>query len=130
MNLSSYDFFKEKNNWDDFNDKLLSLLEYEDEVSLGFKALHLSLDFDKLFVESKIITEIRPVFDEKPELGIANSIITHSLKIEYHYSDDTHKKIFVTLKSDDLQELKEQILRAEKKEQQLEVSLNNYFRLK
>ena len=123
-------FFKEITEWDSLKEKLLSLMQFEDVVSLGFKALLLSMDFDKLYVDSKIITEIRPVFEDNSELGLANSIITHSLKIEYHFSDDTHQKIFITLDSENLQELKQQIVRAEKKEQQLENSLNKYFKTK
>lgn len=121
--------FKLEKNWKQLEKNLTLLLSNEEKISLGFKSIHLSWEFDKIYMESKIMTDIRPVFEEEIDKNINSGIIVHSLKIEYHLSNDTHQKIFIKLDSDDLKELKEQIIRAEKKEQKIKESLKDYFKI-
>ncbi|MDQ6813176.1 MAG: hypothetical protein M3040_05540 [Bacteroidota bacterium] len=121
--------FKSETKWDSFQKKLLALFTHEEKINLGYKAMSLAWEYDKIFVDSRIMTDIRPVFEEDADKDINSSLIVHHLKIEYHYSNDTHKKVFITLDADDLNVLKEQISRAEKKEKNIRAKLNRYFKI-
>jgi len=82
---------------------------------ITFKAINLATEKEKILIGSTILTDIRPVFDERNGLDIKCSLITHSLKIEYR-EDSDFKEIYFALDSNDLIKLKEYIFRAEEKE--------------
>lgn len=109
--------------WDKLKDNLLAVLNQENALTISAKAIEIYSDFQKLFCNSKIYSDIRPVFTsnfkEKPKM-----IVLHNLKITY-YENNKHKEIFIMLDSDDLKQLKNQIQRAEKKEDSLEEILKN-----
>jgi hypothetical protein len=92
--------------------KLLSLKT----LGMTSKAFGLMMEYEKTYVESRIITDVRPVFSDDLEESIDMGVIVHNLKIEYHTGKSTHEEIYIALDCNDLRKLKEQLVRAEKKE--------------
>lgn len=90
------------------------------------KATDLINNYSNVFILSRLITDIRPVFglnlDEPPSAGV----IIHTLNIHYQSNEEPyHKDISITLNKDDLILLKETIERAEKKQNSLQIIFDN-----
>lgn len=113
--------------WDEFKNTLKSLMSFDDNIWLTFKALNLNSQYEKVFSECRILTDIRPLFYDKLEKKLNNAIISHNLKIEYSCTGNKDENIILTLTLDDLKKIKECITRAEKKEQGIKKSLKSNF---
>lgn len=94
------------------------------QVYAATKALALLNDEDRLFLRSKIITNVRPIFEEDVALPIIGSIITHSLKISVR-SNGGNENYYFALDSRDLLELKDSIDRAIAKSNALSKSISS-----
>lgn len=83
-------------------------------VILSAKAADLASDFDRFCITSRIITDIRPVFDTDngPLVG---ATITHTLRLEYLSADRTHGSISVALDMDDIKHLQDACIEAVRK---------------
>lgn len=81
------------------------------------KADRLQNDGDRIYCESKIISDIRPVFDADPKAKPIGAVVTHTLKIAFH--GDDHNEFRVVLDSEELTSLKENIERALQKDEAL-----------
>ena len=79
------------------------------------KATTLVNEREKLLVNTRIVTDVRPVFNEEKDCKIENLLVIHNLKIEYHEGSE-HKELYFALDGSDLKRLKEHIQRAEEKE--------------
>jgi hypothetical protein len=91
-------------------ERLLSVKSLE-SVS---KAISLQRDTERVYCESKIISDIRPVFgDDVKEYPVAAAIL-HTLILSYHENGD-HKEFFITLDEVDLNSLQTAIKRAKNK---------------
>jgi hypothetical protein len=86
------------------NRELLERLLRSSAVTISAKALDLSYDFARLFVGARIITDMRPVFDDLRNEIIGTSI-TQTLRLDYRTSDGTDSTISVSLDISDLREL-------------------------
>lgn len=75
------------------------------------KALSLIGDHDKLFISSRILTDIRPVFDDDVLNATLACLVTHTLKLSIRV-DGRPQNIFVAADSEDLIQLRETIDRA------------------
>lgn len=104
-----------------FKQNLNELLSLDKSIGMTVKTLSLGSEYEKLFINSRIITDIRPAF-ENLNGNVNTAIIAHNFKIEYH-TGHRHEEVYVSLSSNDLIELKEQIIRAEKKEEIIRKSL-------
>ena len=117
------------NNWDRLKKNMLAVLNQDNTLSLSAKAIEIYSDYEKVFCNAKIYSDIRPVFssdlEEKPIM-----VVIHNLKITYNENNE-HKETFIALDSNDLKQLKNQIQRAEEKEESLIKILKssgfNYF---
>ena len=87
------------------------------------KAVDLRGEYDKIYVDSRIMTDIRPSFYEDIKKGFEIGAIVHNLRIEYHHGNKPHGQIFLALDNNDLAALKGQIIRAEEKEMSLRTNL-------
>jgi hypothetical protein len=77
-----------------------------ESIILAAKAIDLSFDVERFCVASRIITDIRPVFDaERSE--IIGSTIRHTLRLEYTGIDGTVTSVSVGLDADDIAHLKD-----------------------
>jgi hypothetical protein len=98
-------------------ERFKSLLSIKTLDSIS-KAIGLQRDGERLYCETKIISDIRPVFGEDVKSRPVAATITHTLKITYHESGD-HKEFFVTLDQVDLDELQGMVKRAKAKAETL-----------
>jgi len=97
-----------------YTERLVRLLSIE-VLSVTSKALNLETDHAHALSETKILTDVRPVFGasvDDPPIGF---VITHTLKIEYHDEAMDHRRFYVALDDEDLLDLKGKIERAQKK---------------
>jgi hypothetical protein len=96
-----------------FKNRLFRLLEGAEKISLSLdisdKASDLLLEHERIFSTSRIVTDIRPIFDSKTEGNIEATILIHTLKILYKDIDGT-KEFYVSLDSNDLDNLHKQIM--------------------
>jgi hypothetical protein len=82
------------------------------------KAARLQREWERLYCEAKILSDIRPVFGADPESIPVGAVLTHTLRLGYHEGSQ-HKEFHVVLDSDDLMAINEVILRAQVKEKSL-----------
>jgi hypothetical protein len=108
-----------------FRERLLAILESENSLSLGFKILNVARDQERLFLESRILTDIRTIFRSDSDISVPlGATITQMLKIEY-FELNQRKEFFVALEPTDIEQLSEQINRAKQKANSLESMLKN-----
>ena len=89
------------------------------------KALELETSREKLLMNSLIITDIRPIFDDdNPEI-IEAAVVTHNLKIRYRDSNGENNTIYIAVDEEDLSRLKKQIIRAEIKGKSITKKISN-----
>ncbi|WP_017662606.1 hypothetical protein [Baaleninema simplex] len=108
----------EENQKEVFKDRIQEFLEIP-EISFFLKANLLTQEYEKIYSSSRILTDIRPVFEKDDFKSV---IVVHSLRIQYS-SQEGSKEFFVALDGSDLQELQEQIQRASKKSRLIEDKL-------
>jgi hypothetical protein len=75
-------------------------------VTLATKATDLSYDVERFCIGSRIITDIRPVFDDERE-AIVGSTIRQTLRLEFMSMDGSANSISVGLDKDDISRLKD-----------------------
>ena len=102
-----------------FEERLLFLLR-EKNIFYAGRGQILATEKSNVFISARIITDFRPIFglqiNELPECGM----IIHDLHLHYRGdSEDNHKDIFLALDRNDIKILKETLIRAEKKEENL-----------
>ncbi|MBA7567309.1 hypothetical protein ES708_09019 [subsurface metagenome] len=90
--------------------KLLSIKTIETTT----KAFELENEREILFIDARIVTDIRPVFDDANSGNISGQLIINTLKLRYKDSEG-FKSIYIAVDDKDLSKLKEQIIRAERK---------------
>lgn len=94
------------------------------QIFASTKAISLLNDHERLFIKSRIITDVRPIFEEDVALPIIGSVITHSLKLTVRVNGKI-ENCFVTLDSLDLFELQETIKRAIEKSNEIGKSMSS-----
>lgn len=107
-----------------FEERLSSLLASKSLNVLEAKARELKMQDERLMIEARVVTDLRPVFDK--EIGDASlgMIITHSLKIRFVESgSDMYRDMYFAMDADDIRNLKTAIERAERKINALKNSL-------
>lgn len=102
---------------------LASLLSPDGIIAFSAKAGELLTEQNNVFCRSHIVTDIRPVFDEKAE-QIQGFVPFHMLAITYHEGDETNTSYFA-LDYSDLLSMRQQIDRAEQKEKLLRDTLKD-----
>jgi hypothetical protein len=86
------------------------------------KAKRLQRNGERLYCDAKILSDVRPVFREKPTARPTEAVITHTLMLAYHEGGE-HKELHVVLDRIDLELLKGVIDRAEAKDKTLRLFL-------
>jgi hypothetical protein len=107
----------------DFTERLTTLLALDSFNIIGLKAKELQRQSERTFCESRILTDLRPVFGN--EIGEAPTamIVVHTLKIVSHETSG-HKDFYVALDAEDIASLKKTLERAEEKAQSLKAVLD------
>lgn len=108
-----------------FIERVEALLNVE-TLRLSGRAWGLLTENQRNFVDSRIVTDIRPVFgdDEPPRPQAA--IVVHSLKIIFIEDGET-REFFVSLDSKDLQEMIDVLRRAQSKAEGLKPLLEGTY---
>lgn len=78
------------------------------------KASRLQREGERLYCDSTIFSDIRPVFGEDVKSRPTGAVITHTLKFGYHEGGE-HHEFFLVLDEEDLNSLQETIKRAQTK---------------
>jgi hypothetical protein len=99
--------------------KIHLLIERLENFKLTVKAMDLLSETNNMFIESRILTDVRPIFEKYSDDLNGNALILHQLRIEY-ISNEENKKFFVSLDLDDLKKLMENIDRAINKQSAIE----------
>lgn len=117
--VESYNFSSNSNlskqETEDLVEKLLLFFSSFNNLNITYKARNLILANDKIYRESKILSDIRLVFNDDIQEVNRYAVIIHKLKIKY-LNDETDKEFYISLDSSDLKSLKEQVDRALEKD--------------
>ncbi|YAF96119.1 MAG: hypothetical protein AB3A66_26985 [Nodularia sp. CChRGM 3473] len=98
----------------EFQRRLAIFLEFDGVLSVTSKAIDVVRDHERIFTGSRILTDMRPIFESDLEKDPAGVAIVHMLKIEYADLEGKHE-FFVALDSIDVDQLRQQLDRAERK---------------
>jgi hypothetical protein len=74
-------------------------------VRLYAKARDIAFDFERLYARARILTDIRPVYDDERNVIIGTDI-TQTLRLDYFTSEQEAKSISVALDTLDVEQLK------------------------
>jgi len=94
---------------------LTKLLEIGNSISSTIKAHRLLGEHEKILVGSRILTDVRMVFDDNIDSDIEYATIIHKLRLSYIENGET-KNIFFALDINDLKHIKNSADRAIEKE--------------
>ncbi|TVP58170.1 MAG: hypothetical protein EA343_21825 [Nodularia sp. (in: Bacteria)] len=108
---------------EEFEKRLATFLEFDAVLSFTSKAIEVIRDHERLFTNSRIHTDMRPVFKSDVEDSPVGVAIVHMLKIEYADLEGKHE-FFVALDSIDLEQLREQLDISDRKAKAIESLLN------
>lgn len=78
------------------------------------KALDLLAAQDHMLTEVRVITDVRPVFEDDPEQPPSGALLIHTLKLDYFSGAESYS-FYVTMDDEDLEALIQQAQRAQKK---------------
>lgn len=108
----------------DLDNRLESLkqaLKPEGTLAYAAKAADLLLEQQSVFCRSRVITDMRPVFNEQADT-IQGFLPFHTLAVRYHEGSET-KETHIAMDFNDLVILRDQLTRAEQKERILASSM-------
>lgn len=106
-----------------FEARITTLLSINGALDVASKVGELLLEYEHLFLSSRIITDIRPVFDSDLNKIPAGALIVHTLKVEYKQGNE-EKDFYISLDTNDVKKLREQLDRAEQKAESIKLMLN------
>jgi hypothetical protein len=99
-------------------ERLIKVFVGRKGLSITLKAMGVMVDQERTFYSARILTDVRPVFDEKGETVDA-AVIVHNLRIHYG-QDSEHKDFYVSLDTSDIADIREALDRADAKAKSLE----------
>lgn len=117
--IKSEDFINKEVELTSFQDMMYKLLTFKSSLGITQRASKLTNEFENVFIDHRIITDVRPIFKTDNSEEIETSLIIHSLKVNYNHNGngDKNNAIFFALDNTDLKKLKDSIIRAESKEE-------------
>jgi hypothetical protein len=98
-----------------FKLRLKILFANSENLKLTLKTYSLCYENDRIYKDSRIVTDIRLVFNDDLKNSDRNAVVIHQLKIETLQNDERNY-VFFALDADDLLKFREQIDRAIEKE--------------
>lgn len=100
-----------------FKQRLIRLLNIE-PLTIRAKAATLLRNQENMFCSAEVMTDMRPIFGQDPEMAPQALVVVHMLNLRYHNGGEV-KEFYVALDSEDIQSLKDILDRAEVKEESL-----------
>ncbi len=107
-----------------FENNISIILQKSDNLKLTFKAYGLLAENFNSLISSRIVTDFRPIFDDAT-INAKFGLVVHSLKLGYQHANE-NEEFFVSMTSDELRELQNQIMRALEKEVFIKDNLKNF----
>lgn len=110
-----------------FTKRLNDLLNNSSTLKKSYRASQLFYEYERIFFDAKIVTDIRPLFSSSPDAensGISAVTVTHTLKIQYRDSGGL-KEFYVGLDLVDLENLHDEIVDALEKNKAIKSMLKN-----
>jgi hypothetical protein len=104
-----------------FRERLATVLNVEG-LKTAVKASVLSLEYERRYCTSRILTDARPVYGPNVSESPVAIMISHTLKIAYHAAGADVNEIYFALGSSDLEELRSVLNRAEEKAKSLKAA--------
>ena len=118
MNQSEFDELNiQGDNRERFKQHLIQLLSV-DSFYIASKAHGLLFEFERNLLDSRILTDIRPIFGDQSDVALDAAVVVHTLRLGYYEGDQT-KEFYVTLDVKDIQELIDALKRAQSKAENL-----------
>lgn len=90
--------------------RIMGLIQHG-PIQMLQKGAALALQHDRLFLDAQIITDVRPVFGDDVEEGMAAAVLTHSLRIDFVQAG-RNESFYVTLDPLDLENMHQVVGRA------------------
>ena len=110
--------------WSDCKDAVLRLLTVR-SLALAAKAIDISYDFERVYTSGRVLTSIRPVFDEDRD-ALVGSTVVQTLRIDYVSSGGDAGSISLALDLNDVKNLQDAceaaIRKAGKSKEKIEAS--------
>jgi hypothetical protein len=100
------------------SEALSLLLNLPDTVGVTAKAIYVLTDHEKVLVNVRILTELRPIFGDSVADSPKTAVIYHMLHLHY-YQTDHRRDICLAIDAQDLSVIRKQIDRAEAKAESL-----------
>jgi hypothetical protein len=105
--------------------RLTALLSYDNSLAVTAKALSVMREHQRVLCHARILTDVRPVFVNKPE-HLSSAMIVHNLQIGFKNSEGkNHEEFYVAIDDDDLDLLEAIIERARQKSIALKAMLKS-----
>jgi hypothetical protein len=105
---------------DKFRERLIFLLR-EKGLFYSSKAKDLLTEAENRFLACRVATDVRPIFDVDVEAILKAGLIIHNLHIHYQGNlTGTHQDIYFSLNYNDIEALVDALIRALKKEENLQ----------
>jgi hypothetical protein len=111
----------EESEWQKSRSFFKSLLSRYEVLGITAKAQNVLTDHEHTFSNSRVLTDVRPIFGEDVSEHPKNAVILHMLRVHYFEAGET-KAIVLALDSSDVQALMEVLQRAQQKEETLKKS--------
>jgi hypothetical protein len=111
--------------WDECRPAIEQLLTTQ-SISLAAKALDISYDFERVCIAGRILTSIRPVFNDLRG-EILGSTIVQTLRLEYISPDGHQSSISIAVDADDIKQLMTECERALNKAKVAKDEIENKF---
>jgi len=102
--------------------RLISIFNVEPLI-ISAKATNVLFEYYSTFGRARVLTDIRPVFSAGKDTTPKAAMIVHSLNIHYH-QESLHKEFYVELDDNDIQELIDNLRRAQSKSKKLKKVLD------
>lgn len=111
---SSFENSDDQDKWDEVAIHFRSLLS-STPIRLVTKVMELSYDYANLLRNARILTDLRPLFDQEG-MEVEGGVVTHTLRIQYSSEDGSHE-LSLAMDFLDIKRLKNQCERAMTKAQ-------------
>lgn len=100
--------------WTRFKSTLEQILSDDGALAVAAKASNVISEYDRIFYDVRILTDIRPVFRVDARERPAAMAAIHTLRLSFHQNGDW-QMFFLAMDNKDLAKLKSAITRAEEK---------------
>lgn len=94
-------------------DRLLKIFDGRKGLEITMKGMGVLVEQDHIFIDPRIVTDVRPIFNTKGD-SVDAAVIVHNLRIHYAVNSE-HKDFYVALDTGDVQLLREALDRADQK---------------